>query len=45
MEEEFIVPQINIQAKSYYQLSCLNLQRMEEPPVTKDLFNKDVEAF
>ena len=42
---KFIVPQINIQAKSNYQLSSLKLKHREETPVTKELVNEDVEAF
>ena len=39
-----MLPKINIQAKSHHQLPSLKLKHMVEPPVTKDLVNKNVKA-
>ena len=42
---KFIMPKINIIAKTYYSLSSLSLKDMHEPPALKYLLNKEIEAF
>ena len=41
---KFIIPKININAKTYYSLSSLSLKDMHEPPALKHLLNKEIEA-
>ena len=42
---KFIIPKINTNAKTYYSLSSLSLKDLHEPPASKHLLNKEIEAF
>ena len=42
---KFTIPKINTNAKTYYSLSSLSLKGVHEPPASKHLLNKEIEAF